>query len=83
MRKLYVTHRPGELVVAFAFLELLALAAYLTWKVDVLVVRWFLAHAVVGCAFLLWGSLFDGMGSHERRDAAESASPTKEEVSHG
>ncbi|ABM32339.1 hypothetical protein QRO08_15930 [Paracidovorax citrulli] len=83
MRKLYITHRPGELAIAFVFLELLALAAFLAWKIDVWFMRWCLVHAVVGCAYLLWGSLFSGMGSYERREAAESVAPTKEEASHG
>ena len=67
---------------AIVQLECAVGAAWMFWTIDVLPIRWVMAHLVLICPVLIWHFLFDGMGSYERRKAAERTAPAQE-VSHG
>lgn len=74
MRKLYLTHSPGELAMGLLMLEL---AGWNAWGFvaidDSTVLRILFAHCVAGCLAGAYTFLFTMDGSVKRREAAEAS----------
>ena len=79
MEKLYITHRPTELAMAWILLHCVGAAAWMFYFFDAAVIRWLLLQAGVLAAYMVWVFLFAMGGSRERAEAATKT----QEVTHG
>lgn len=73
MKKLYLTHRPSELGMAFVQFEGSVLGFYMASLMPNWIAAFFVGQVAVLAAVMCWIFLFRMPGSEERREAAEKA----------
>lgn len=79
MRKLYLTHNPAELIMAWIQFECVLMTIWMAYMVDDnVVLRYLIGHVALLPAIMVYVFLFTMSGSRAREEAAK-----QKEVAHG
>lgn len=80
MKKLFITHKPAELAMAWIQLHCVGAAAWMFWMFDHAVLRILCVESGVLAACMTWIFLFTMSGSRERAEAAQPTPTTTQEA---